>query len=149
MSAISTISVFQNVSKDQLFKLIEIAKAEMEDGKVSAFDVYTTFKNLEDIIKKLKPTIETRLMEEIEHEQEVFTRNGFDVEKAEVGTRYDYSNDPKWNEYKKAIDSLRAKQREHEAHLKTLKQDIANLDTGEVAVPPIKTSKSFIKLKRI
>lgn len=71
-------------------------------------------------------------------------------ELAEVGIKYDYSNDPVWsalNAEKKMIDD---KMKEQEKFLKALSKPLneTNIDTGEIVerIPPNKTSKSSFKV---
>jgi hypothetical protein len=88
-------------------------------------------------------------MHDIEHEEEIFTRYGFDIEKAEVGVKYDFSKDETWNSYQRMIDDIRERQKEREQQMKAIREPQINADTGEIMQPAIKKSKSFIKIKRV
>ena len=142
MSAITELSQFKEVSRTQLKAFIERAKEEIITGQRSALETHSMLHTIQEIAKALKATITEHLMDEIQHEEDVFTRYGYDIQKMEVGTRYDYSRDAKWQELDKA-------KKEHEKFLKGLRKEMVDPDTGEVFTPPIKRSTSFIKMSRI
>ena len=77
--------------------------------------------------------------------------NAFRVELqvAEVGTRYDFSANRKWNDLNEEINSLKEKQKELEAFCKALKSKTITVDeeTGESFefFPPAKSSTTSIK----
>lgn len=74
---------------------------------------------------------------------------GVELSQAEVGTKYDYSSSPIWNELESQIVELKSKQKEHEDFLKALKSKTQILtDDGEVIelFPPAKSSSTSIKL---
>jgi hypothetical protein len=149
MKAISEISIFKGLTKDQVNSFVEHAKKDIESGNVNALEVYTIFKTFEELQRKLKPMMEDYIMHDIEHEEEIFTRYGFDIEKAEVGVKYDFSKDETWNSYQRMIDDIRERQKEREKQMKAIREPQINADTGEIMQPAIKKSKSFIKIKRV
>jgi hypothetical protein len=56
-------------------------------------------------------------------------------------TSYDYKGDSKWQELAKA-------KKDHETFLKSLKEDKADVKTGEVHTPPIKKISESVQLKK-
>jgi hypothetical protein len=54
MSAISEISLFKGLTKEQVNSFVEHAKKDIENGKVNALEVYTIFKTFEELQRKVK-----------------------------------------------------------------------------------------------
>jgi len=103
-----------------------------------------------------------RILKEIQSElynaaskypEKSFEYMGNVIEKAEHGTKYDYSNCgySEWNKFTKEIANLTEKLKECETFLKALRGpiEILNSDTGEVEVvlPPTKRSTSGFNVK--
>ena len=149
MSATNQIALFKGLTKKQVDSFVQGIKEEIENQEREALEVYSIFKTFEEIAKKLKPVLTENIMHDIQHEDDVFQAYGFDVEKSEVGVRYSFEHDPKWKGYQDMIDAIRHEQKEYEQLMKATKRIMVDPDTGEEIQPAVRTSTSFIKMKRI
>lgn len=125
----------------------------IKDGKVDAL----LFKVRATALKKALDAIDEQTRENIMNEvdkypEKSFKAFGVTIEKAETGVSYDFStcNDLVLNEFYRKAEELKAKIKERENHLKTLKEPVTVVDeeTGETTkiYPPLRKSQSFIKI---
>jgi len=130
----------------QLFKqdfIQEIA----ENG--DALKAAVQLKAMEDLVDSLRKDKKLREMIMImvdKYPEKIFEYLGCDIEKAELGTKYDYSKDRIWNELKISETAISKKREGRENLLKVLKSEMADPETGEIIVPATKTSESYIKI---
>jgi hypothetical protein len=151
-----------------------VAKAAMSiyvalmEGHMSATDVAIMLKFVEETGKQLKEltddngknTFVDLVREEIEKNADdgktYVSKHGVKFELFEAATKFDYEScgDPVWNRMNKDIELLKAKMKERESFLKTLKEsvvmNIMDPDTSEFhenveLFPPVKSSTSTFK----
>lgn len=124
----------------------------VENGEVNALELKAFLKTMEAIIEKVdKATREQQLKEAEKYSEKKFGAFGCEVEKAEVGTKYDYLTacDPVYEQRLVIFNSAAEQLKEREAFLKALHNPITIIDedTGQVATvrPPVKRSTSGLK----
>lgn len=123
----------------------------VKDGEVSAMDVHVTLKKLIAAAEIISDAIKANVMKEVElYSEKEFEYDGAKIEKAEVGTKYDYSvcGSTDWERFNSDEQTASSRRKEVEAFLKTLKEPVSVADTqsGEILRPPVKTSTSSIKV---
>lgn len=103
---------------------------------------------MEDVIKALRADkdISDLILDEVEKEGKKATYQGATLIIKEVGVKYDYSNcmDSTWetlkNRANKAIERLKTREKILQAHVKSW----ADIKSGEVVKPPVKTSTTKV-----
>lgn len=135
-----------DVFSDQLIQAVK-------EGEANPLEVYTFIKAFEKMADRVQKEIKENLLTEADkYPEKTFELMGNKFEKAEVGTKYDYTvcNDPVYNGRLQIFNKASEQVKEREAFLKALKQPITIVDegTGEIVTisPPLKTSQSGIKL---
>lgn len=125
----------------------------VKSGEASALEVLIMLKAFEKMADRVLKEIRENFVNEADkYTERVFEFNGNKIEKAEVGTKYDYSvcNDPVYNSLSSILKNTNTQVKEREEFLKALKQPITILDegTGEVVTinPPLKTSTTSLKV---
>lgn len=134
---------------------IEKVSAEIIQDVVNGWvDPFETLARME-AVKSMCDEVREGTADFVRTELEKYGKEGHKAldakfELAEVGIKYDYSNDPVWmvlNDRKKFID---VEMKEQEKFLKSLSNPLneANMESGEVVerIPPNKTSKSSFKI---
>jgi hypothetical protein len=135
-----------DVMSDQLIESVR-------QGEVNPLEVLVTLKAFEKVADRvLKEIRDNFVTESNKYPERIFEFAGNKIEKAEVGTKYDYSicNDPIYNFRldisKKANEQLK----EREEFLKTLKNPmtVVDDDSGEITTitPPFKTYTTSLKV---
>jgi len=124
----------------------------VENGEVNPLELKSLFKFMEAVFKKVdEGTKENQLREADKHLEKAFLAYGFQIEKSENGTAYDYAgcNDPIYNQRLRIFEEAKAQLNDRAALLKALKEPITVVDdeSGEIATvtPPRKTSTSGLK----
>ena len=150
--------------ENQLFKfksdILEMSKAELNSASAEAianFDeslndpikqlaLVAKFQMMIDIIEK---GIKEKSMEDLQKHGGKLTAYGIEFAIQEVGTKYDYTANEKWNDLQLQIEELKAKQKEAENFCKNLPGTIEVLDpeSGELVTwhKPAKSSTTSIK----
>lgn len=126
--------------------------ASVNDGEVNALQVKVWTKSMELIIERVNnETKEQQLKEAGKYAEDKFEFAGAMVEKAELGTKYDYSvcGDTEWEQFKQQEEQAANRRKEREALLKAMvkPQNVVTED-GEVVTikPPLKKSTSGLKI---
>jgi hypothetical protein len=129
-------------------QLIEAVK----EGHVNPLELKASFKAIEQIIEVVnEKTKAYQLTEAAKYSEKKFTAFGVEIEKAEVGTKYDYSvcGDPIYNHRLKIFEEAKIQLDERATFLKALKEPLTLVDdeSGEVATvkPPLKKSQEGLK----
>lgn len=107
----------------------------------------------------LSHLIQKKVIDEYDkYNQRKLSYHGFELEKAEAGSTYDYSADPIWNSIAEEVDRVKEKLKAREEQLKALsipdriKGESNNMvldpSTGELyeEMPPVKRSTTIVKL---
>lgn len=124
----------------------------VKQGEASPLEVLKFFKAFERVAERVKKEIHENAMNEADkYSEKSFMIHGVKFEKAELGTKYDYSacGDPVWNELTEQSEALSKRIKKREEWLKTMggHENIVTGD-GEVVTiyPPIKKSTSGLKI---
>ncbi len=135
-----------DVMSDQLIEAVK-------NGEASGIELFIFLNAFAKIAERVKKEIGENVMNEADkYPGTSFEVFGNKVEKAELGTKYDYAicGDPVYVRRKDIADKAAEQLKEREAFLKALKQPITIVDedSGEVVMvsPPVKTSTSGIKI---
>ena len=130
-------------------QLIEAVRA----GEVKSLKLRVWAKMMEQIIERvLKETISNQLTEADKYPSGKIEEFGAIIERAELGTKYDYSGcgDTTWERLHADFETAKSRLSEREAFLKAMKSPMTIIDemTGEVVAisPPVKTSTSGLKV---
>lgn len=124
----------------------------VRNGEVNPLQLKSMFKVMElvsDIVSDA--TKVNQLNEADKYSEKKFNAYGFEIEKAEVGTKYDYAvcGDPIYNQRAQILEEAKKQLDERAAFLKALKEPLTLVDdeSGEVATihPPAKKSQSGLK----
>lgn len=123
----------------------------VKNGEINAIDVLVTLKKFEKASGTILKAIQEDFVKEGDkHPERSFSFAGAQIEKKEVGVKYDYSKcgDLAWERHS-ANEAISAERRiERETFLKSLKEPITVVDeeTGEVITlrPPTKTGSTSL-----
>lgn len=125
----------------------------VKEGEANPLEVLIQIKALQKVSDRVLKEINDNLLNEANKYSETnFEFMGAKIEKAELGTKYDYAScgDTEYEMLDSQMNSLKQRIKEREDFLKSIKQDITLVDnfTGEVVTvhPPIKKSTSGLKV---
>jgi len=140
-------------------KLLPVSKGQLQlfrnkyIGEIAengdALEAAVQLKAMEELVDMLRKSKELRemIMSQVDkYPEKQFEYMGVDIQKCELGTKYDYTRDRVWCDLNAQERTLSEKRKERESLLKAMKEEMANPDTGEIIYPAIKTSESFIKI---
>lgn len=124
----------------------------VQEGQVNPLQLKALFKVMEKVSEKVDEAIRENLLNEAgKYSEKKFSAFGFKIEKAEVGTTYDYSacGDPIYNQRAQILEQAKKQLDERAAFLKALSAPLTLVDdeSGEVATvrPPVKKSVEGLK----
>ena len=124
-------------------------KAEDDLAFLKAAEILINIKRLETFLEQYKQSVRKIGLEELERTTEF---NGFLITKGET-VKYDYSQDPLWNELKADEERVANKRKAREAYLKAVKEPIVevNEETGEVTkiYPPTRYVSDRITISEV
>lgn len=124
---------------------------QVENGSVSPIQVKAAFKMLEQAGKQFDAATKENQLREAEKNDKTFYAHGFEIQRTELGTEYDYlsSGDNIYNERHAAVESAKSLLNERAAFLRSLREPLTVVDerTGEVTTitPPLKKSTTGLK----
>jgi len=143
-------------TKQQVTVFTDSLIESVKNGEKSALEVKSFLKVVEIIAKSFdEGTKEDQRKEAENWKEKTFSYSCFEIEKSEVGVKYDYlkCNDPEYNDLEAELKILTLKIKTREAFLKTIKSKltIVNDETGEVSeiYPPLRTSTDGLKFKLV
>lgn len=118
----------------------------VKDGEVSALEILVQFTAMDKVMERIKKETKQEALKEADlHPERTFSFMGNQVEKAEVGVRYDYDGTGD-KEYLRLKEAVKAK----EVFLKSLTAPISivDKDSGEVVgiSPPKKNGSTGLKI---
>lgn len=135
-----------DIFSDQLIQAVE-------EGEVNPLKIRIWLKTMEEIIERVKKeTNEHQLRESEKYPERTFEYAGAKIEKAELGTKYDYSicNDPVHTHLQNIVDEADKQLKARETFLKALSEPLVLVDegSGEVVkvLPPSKKSTTGLKV---
>ena len=124
----------------------------VQNGEVNPLQLKALFKVMEKVSEKVDEAIKDNLLREAnKYSEKKFSAFGFEIEKTEVGTKYDYSHcgDPIYDQRVKIFEEAKKQLDERAVFLKALKENLTLVDdeSGEVATvrPPFKKSTEGLK----
>lgn len=125
----------------------------VRQGDANPLEVLVSLKAFEKVSDRvLKEILDNFVTEANKYAEKSFEFAGNKIEKAEVGTKYDYSicNDPVYNHRLEISKKANEQLKEREEFLKALKEQVTIVDegTGEIVTitPPFKTSTTSLKV---
>ena len=150
-TAISTLSLMPS-NKDEVTRFAGQLIKSVQDGDVNPLALKATLKMIEKVIEKVdKATRENQITESMKYSEKTFNAYGFEIQRTEVGTEYDYLScgDDVYNERHAAVESAKSLLNDRAAFLRSLREPMAvvNEQTGEVTTihPPLKKSTTGLK----
>jgi len=136
-------------TKSTALQMAEQIKEITESGIFDPIEIAIKLNCLELTIKEAKDLINPIVLDALNlHNEKQISKLGAKVEKAEVGTKYDFSADRTWSALyefaEKANEALKA----HESRLKKIEfgKVLVDEETGETFQAPVKSSKSSYKI---
>lgn len=124
----------------------------VKEGNVNPLEVLVMLRSLEAVSELVRDELNEYFVREADkHSEKKFECYGAIIEKAEVGTKYNYlgTGDIEYEMLHSEAETAKRRLKEREEFLKTLKEpmQLVNTDTGETyqVRPPFKTSKSGVK----
>jgi hypothetical protein len=124
----------------------------VKNGEVNALQLKALFKAIEQVVEIVDKATKANQLKEAElYSEKRFHAYGFEIEKAEVGTKYDFlaCGDPVYEQRHAALETAKALLDERAAFLKALKGPLTVVDdgSGEVSTvrPPLKKSTEGLK----
>lgn len=124
----------------------------VQNGEVNPLELKALFKIMEKVAEKVDSEIKENLLREAgKYPEKKFHAFGFEIEKAEVGAKYDYlaCGDPIYEQRHAILEAAKAQLEERVLFLKALREPVTLVDdeSGEVATihPPVKKSVEGLK----
>lgn len=148
MSALRMMATTQaqvDVFSDQLIQSVR-------EGEVNPLEVLVQLKAIEKVSERVIKEIRHNFLTEADKYQgTTFEFNGNKIEKAEVGTKYDFTvcKDQEWEQFAAQEQMWATRRKEREVFLKAVKGslDIVTGDGEAVTIhPPTKTSTTSLKV---
>jgi len=125
----------------------------VKNGEVNPLEVLIQLRAFEKVSERvIKEILPNSLKEAGNYPGSAFEFNGNKIEKAELGTRYNYNvcNDPVYNRLKKVTEESLKELRARETFLKSINgsETVVDKDTGEFTTinAPLKTSTYGLKV---
>jgi len=125
----------------------------VRQGETNPLEVLVIIKAFEKANDRIYKELRDNFVNEAsKYPEKSFEFNGAKLEKAEVGTSYDYKScgDPVYNNRLAMFETMKQQLKEREDFLKSIKEPVTIIDesTGEVVkiTPPVKTSTTSIKV---
>jgi hypothetical protein len=150
-SALGVVKLFPE-SKQQ----VEIFSAQLVEsvkhGLVNPLALKSTLKMIEKVIKIVdEGTRGEQLTEAQKYSEKTFNAYGFEIQRTEVGTEYDYLScgDPVYEQRHAAVESAKSLLNDRASFLRSLREPLTTVDeqSGEVVTirPPLKKSTTGLK----
>jgi hypothetical protein len=124
----------------------------VENGEVNPLQLKALFKIMEKVAEKVDGKIKENLLREAgKWSEKTFHAYGFEIEKTEVGAKYDYLScgDPIYEQRHAIWKAAEEQLKERAEFLKALRESVTLVDdeSGEVATihPPVKRSTEGLK----
>lgn len=131
-----------------ILKTIKVAEVvanittSVDNGNINPLEAIVSLKKLEEIVKQAKSRIQDSVIDEATKYGKTFTYLDAEITNKSSAGRYDYSNIPEIVAKEIELKALKDK------HKVALKNDVIDLDTGELIVAPIyKGGKDIISIK--
>lgn len=136
-------------SKKELVELGEMFVTRFDESSKNPLQVLALVTKLKTMLEVMEKGIQEKSMNDLQKEGGKHLAFGVDFQIAEVGTKYDYSENVKWMQLQEQINELDAKRKDMETFIKSIKSSFTQVDeeTGEAIQwhPASKTSTTSIK----
>ena len=126
--------------------------ASVQNGEVNPLQLKALFKIMEKVAEKVDAGIKDNLLTEAaKYSEKKFVVYGCEIERAEVGVKYDYAvcSDPIYDQRHAQVESAKTLLDERAAFLKALKEPLTIVceESGEVVTvrPPLKRGTEGLK----
>ncbi len=126
---------------------------QVKSGEENPLKLLVLLRALESTAETIRKGIETNIMSEVDkYSEKSFEAYGARIERAEVGTSYDYEicQDKDWEQFSVTEKTAAANRKDRETFLRSLREpmDVLDRETGELVTihPPFKRSKSGVKV---
>jgi len=126
---------------------------QVKSGEENPLKLLVLLRALESTAETIREGIGQEILNEVgKYSEKTFEAYGARIERAEVGTSYDYANcgDPEWEQFSVAEKTAAANRKDRETFLRSLREpmDVLQRETGELVTirPPLKRSKSGVKV---
>lgn len=141
---------FLTMGKDQILAQASEAIANFDTSLTDPIKQLAIVKKLQLLVDTLEKGIKEKTLEELERNGGKYVAFNCDFQVAEVGVKYDYSNNSEWVKIQDQINDLESKRKEVEKFIKALgsmSMTEVNEETGEVIkwFPAVKSSTTSIK----
>jgi|SRR5690606_221964 len=165
LTTIQVLSLF-DTNKEGRLQFAQNVMREIEQGRVSALDIFLYFKNIEEIIKTITDTssknknseiakkFRNELLGQAEHFGKTFTFRNAEITTKEAGAKWHYENcnDPELVRLEANLLEAKKAVEERQKFLQSLpEQGLLTIDneTGEAITiyPPYKTSTTTLSVK--
>jgi hypothetical protein len=148
--ALSTLSILP-ATKSERAHFISKVIDEVQSGARNPIEAYVLLNNLKTLAAELSQSDEFKeavIRTMMYYDQYKTGFGDFEISLSERKS-YDFETceDSEWERLDAEIKSLNVLKKERESFLKTIKQPIGNIETGEVIHPPAYTSTEVITVK--
>jgi hypothetical protein len=138
-------------TKDEVTRFASQLIEQVQNGSVNPIQLKAAFKMVEQVGKQFDAATKENQMIEAERYPKTFNAYGFEIQRTELGTEYDYlsTGDPVYAERHAAVESAKSLLNERAAFLRSVKEPttILHEQTGEIVTitPPLKKSTTGLK----
>jgi len=124
------------INKEQISTFADKLIAEVTSGEVDVLQVAVQFKAMEEVIATVRKDkrVQAEIIAIVERNKNKVEFAGATLE-IRNRTTYHYDADGKWSEFEGRIKALRVEQKKREEFLKSLKEEVADAQTGEIFAP--------------
>lgn len=138
-----------DMSKSELTKMGEMLVNNFDESSKNPLQMLAFVSKMKTMLDTIEKGLTEKSMNELHQYNGKHFAFGIDFQIAEVGTKYDYSENSEWVKIQDQINELETKRKDAEAFIKSLKQSITQVDeeTGEAIkwFPASKSSTTSIK----
>lgn len=136
-------------SKKEIIELGEMFVSKFDESSKNPLQVLALVTKLKTMLEVMEKGIQEKSINDLQKEGGKHLAFGVDFQIAEVGTKYDYSENIKWVQLDAQIKALESKRKDIETFIKGIKSSFTEVDeeSGEAIQwhPASKTSSTSIK----
>jgi hypothetical protein len=148
--ALSTLTVLPATKKERAHFISKVID-EVQSGARNPIEAYVLLNNLKTLAAELSKSDEFKeavIRTMMYYDQYKTGFGNFEISLSERKSyEFETCEDSEWERLDAEIKSLNVLKKERENFLKTIKQPIGNIETGEVIHPPAYTSTEVITVK--
>jgi hypothetical protein len=148
--ALSTLTVLPATKKERAHFISKVID-EVQSGARNPIEAYVLLNNLKTLAAELSKSDEFKeavIRTMMYYDQYKTGFGDFEISLSERKSyEFETCRDSEWERLDAEIKSLNVLKKERESFLKTIKQPIGNIETGEVIHPPAYTSTEVITVK--